>query len=78
MVINYFNILCTNIRPTKADTPLIVDANAVLTQTITLECFKVIAERHPQIIESTGDFELSEFATRDLGDIREPPDTLTF
>ena len=76
MVINDFHIFCTCIRPTKTDTPLIVDTNAVLTGTITLECFKVIAGWHPQIIKPTGDLELSKLPTRHLSDVRERPDML--
>jgi hypothetical protein len=60
VVINDFHIVCTYIRPTKADTPLIVDTNAVLSRTITLEGFKVIAGWHPQIIKSTSDIKLSK------------------
>jgi hypothetical protein len=43
MVINDFHVFCTRTRPTKANTPLVVNTNAVLTGTITLESFKVIA-----------------------------------
>ena len=45
----------------KADSPVIVDANAVLAGSITFECFKVIARGDPQIIKSASDFDLSEF-----------------
>ena len=78
MVIDYFNIFRTCIRPTKADTPLIVDTNAVLTGTITLECFKVIAGWHPQIIKSTGDLDLSKLTPCHLSDVYELPDALSF
>ncbi len=78
MVINDFHIFCTYIRPTKADTPLIVDTNAVLTGTITLECFKVIAGWHPQIIKSTSDLELSKLTPCHLSDVHELPDTPAF
>jgi len=66
MVINDFHIFCTSIRPTKADSPLIIDANAVLTGTITLKCFKMIAGWHPQIIKPVSDFKLSQFSPRDF------------
>ena len=78
MVINDFHIFCTYIHPTKADTPLIIDTNAVLTGTITLECFKVIAGWHPQIIKSTSDLELSKLTPCNLSNIHELPDTLAF
>jgi hypothetical protein len=78
VVIDDFNIFCTRIRPAKTDTPLIIDTNAVLTGTITLECFKVITGRHPQIIKSTGDIELSKLTPRHLSDVHELPDTPAF
>jgi hypothetical protein len=78
VVIDNFQIFCTCIRPTKADTPLIVDTNAVLTGTITLERFKVIAGWHPQIIKSTGDLDLSKFTPCHLSDVHELPDRPAF
>jgi hypothetical protein len=62
----------------KADTPLIVDTNAVLTGTITLECFKVIAGWNLQIIKSTSDLELSKLTPCNLGNVHELPDTPAF
>ena len=78
MVINDFHIFRTYIRPTKADTPLIVDTNTVLTGTITLECFKVIAGRHPQIIKSTSDLDLSKLTPCNFSNVQELPDTPAF
>jgi hypothetical protein len=78
VVINDFHIFCTCIRPPKTDPPLIVDTNAVLTGSIALECFKVIAGWHPEIIKSTGDLELSKLTPRHLSDVRELSDTLAF
>ena len=76
MVINDFDAFCTRISPTKADTPLIVDADAVLTGTITLECFKVIAWRHPQIIKPTSNFDLPKFTPCNLGNACEVFDSM--
>ena len=74
MVINDFHIFRTCIRPTKADTPLIIDTDAVLTGTIILERFKMIAGRHPQILKSAGDLKLSKLTPCNLGNIHELPD----
>jgi hypothetical protein len=78
MVINDFYIFSPYIRPMKADTPLIVNTNAVLTGTITLECFKVIAGWHPQIIKSTSDLDLSKLTPCNLSNMHELSDTLAF
>jgi hypothetical protein len=43
VVINDFHIMCTRIRPAKADAPLIIDTDAVSTRTPTSQCFKAIA-----------------------------------
>jgi len=66
VVIHDFHILCTCIRPTETDSPLIVDTDAVLTNTITPERFKMIARWHSQIIEPICNFELSKFAPCNL------------
>jgi len=78
VVINDFHIFCTPIRPTKADTPLFVDTNAVLTGAITLECFKVIAGWHPQIIQSAGDLKLSKLTPRNFGNVHKLLDAIAF
>lgn len=78
MVINDFHIFCSCIRPTKADTPLVVDTDTVLTGTITLEGFKMITGWHHQIAKSTSDLELPEFTPCNLSNMRELPDTLAF
>jgi hypothetical protein len=61
VVIYDFHIFRTCIGPTKADPPLIVYADAILTRTITPESFKMIAGWNPQIIKPICDFELSKF-----------------
>jgi hypothetical protein len=73
MVIDNFNIFRTCIRPTKTDTPLIIDTNAVLPRTIILECFKVIPGWHPQIIQSAGNLKLSKFTSGNLTNIHKLP-----
>jgi hypothetical protein len=79
MVINNFDTTrAASIRPTKANTPLIVDSNAVLARTIALECLKMIAGWNPQIIKPISDFKLSKFSPCDLGNIDELPDTMAF
>ncbi len=50
--------------PTKTDAPLVVDANAVLPLTITLQRLQAIAGRNSQIIEYSGAMEIEQFAPR--------------
>jgi|TARA_R110002020_G_scaffold169661_3_gene358961 hypothetical protein len=49
MVVNNFDILRTSVFPNKANTPLIVDPDAVLACAIAPQEFEPIAGRHLQI-----------------------------
>lgn len=77
MIINYFDFFCESIRPAKANSPLIIDANAVLTGTIAFKRLKMIAGRDPQILKAISDFELSEFPAGNFGNINKFLDTLS-
>ena len=69
MIVNDFDVFCESIQPMKADPPLIIDANAVLTGTTAFERLKVIAGWNPQILKTMSDFELPEFSTGDFANI---------
>lgn len=47
MIIYDFNLFRPAIRPAKANAPLIVNSNAVLTGSISLERFETVAGRRP-------------------------------
>jgi len=78
VVINYFHIFRTCIRPTKADTPLIINTNAVLAGTVTIERFKMIAGRNFQVINSISDLKLSELTSCNVCNIYKSLDKLAF
>jgi hypothetical protein len=48
VIIDNLNLTCVAIFPDKTNAPLIVDANAVLPNPITPECFEPIVGRHSQ------------------------------
>jgi hypothetical protein len=50
--------------PTKADTPLIVDPNAVLSSPITLQRLQTISRRRIQFIEASDRVDLDESTDR--------------
>jgi hypothetical protein len=50
--------------PAKAQAILIVDANTVLSDPITLERLQAIAWRYAEIVQTTRNLELSELSTR--------------
>ncbi len=72
MVVNYLHILGTLRSPHKANSPLIVDANAVLPLSISLQSFKMIAWRYTQIIKDCGPVELLQLSKRGTLDINPP------
>ena len=70
MIINDFDVFCESIQPMKADPPLIIGANAVLTGKTAFEHLKVIAGWNPQILKTISDFVLPECSTGELVSIR--------
>lgn len=77
MVINDLHILSAMPRPTEADSPLIIDPNAVLPLTVAPQSLQAIARRNAQVIEASGDLELPQLATSDGRDALKAPDTLS-
>jgi hypothetical protein len=69
MIINDFDVFCESIRPKKADPPLFIDANAILTGTTAFKHLKAIAGWNSQILKVIGNFELSEFSPGNRGNI---------
>jgi len=60
VVISNLNLIGTSLRPSKADAVLIVDANTVLTPSVSLQGFQSIAPRDRQIVQSDRRIELVE------------------
>ncbi|MFO7783683.1 MAG: hypothetical protein R6V25_03560 [Desulfatiglandales bacterium] len=77
MVINDFNIFSTGFRPSEADAPLPVYADAVLPGTITLEHFQPVTGRYSQILDVCGNFKLSQFPAGDFCDARKSLDAVS-
>jgi hypothetical protein len=76
VVIHYLYVFGARFRPAKTDAPLIIDANAVLSEAVALQRFKAIARRHPQIIQAARDLKLSELSLRHGSDAYKSPDAL--
>ena len=64
MVVNYLHILGTLRSPHKANSPLIVDTNAVLPLSISLQSFKMIAWRYTQVFKDRGPVKLLQLSKR--------------
>jgi hypothetical protein len=78
MIIDELNVVRDSFRPTKTDTPPIVDANTELANAVSFQSLKAIARRDSQIIEPAGDFKLPELSTRNLGNTDKLLDTPAF
>jgi hypothetical protein len=77
MVIDDLNVLGSTARPAKADSPLVVDPNAVLTLAVTLERFEAISGWNTQVVELACDFQLTQLAAGHLCNGLKPPNTIS-
>jgi hypothetical protein len=73
MIVHDLDVFCTRRCPSKTDSPLVVDANAVLALSVGLQRFEVIAWRYPQVVQSACDLQLPEFAPGHDRYVGEPP-----
>ena len=64
MVVNDLNLLWPSSGPLKADPPLVVDTDTVLTHAIALKCFETVPRRNPQFFETLRVTELAQFPQR--------------
>lgn len=62
MVVNQFNIFRAAVRPSKTEPVLVVDADAVLSGSITAQRFQAVTGWNPEVVEPAGDLELPELA----------------
>ena len=65
MIIDNFNIVYIPVTPGETDTPLPVDANAVLTLSVSVQGFKMIARRDPKGFLIHCSFKHIQFPQRD-------------
>ena len=65
VVINNFDLVGVSIAPHETDPPLIVDANAVLSLSISVQRLQTVTRRSSQISQLGCTIELSQFATSD-------------
>jgi hypothetical protein len=63
MIIHDFHVPGVAIVPAKADSPLVVHANAVLAQPVVLERLKTISRRRPEFVQRPGGIEDEQLAS---------------
>jgi hypothetical protein len=54
VIVNDLDLVRIAILPTEADSPLVIDADAVLARAITAELLEAIPRRHPEILQLLG------------------------
>src|ERR1700689_2060420 len=64
VVVDDLDPLGSSVRPTEADTPLLIDADAVGASPIALELLEPVSRRHPQIIECLGSIQDEQLPQR--------------
>lgn len=76
MVIHDLNVVGISVAPDKTDAPLIVDADAVLSLSVSVKSFETIARRGCQVAQFRGNIQLAEFPLRHSLDAAKPLDPL--
>jgi len=71
MVIDNFHTMSAVLLPNKAQPPLIVNTDAVLSLTLTFQCFQSVPWRHSQAVQFSGSMQLEQFSPRNPFDVLE-------
>jgi hypothetical protein len=72
VVVHYFDLVSAVVVPNKTDSPLIIDANAVLSFSIALQGFQVIPRWHFQTDQFSDRMQLQQLAPSHALDVVEP------
>jgi len=64
MIVNDLNVVGIAASPKEAHTPLIIDADAVLTLTVALQCFQAVPRRNHQILQGASTVKVKQLSTR--------------
>jgi len=73
VIVRDFNVVGVGADPAETDSPLIVNANAVLTCSITLQLFEPVAGWNAQVFQTLGGIQHSKFAKHEVLEIRREP-----
>jgi hypothetical protein len=65
VVVYNLNVVCVAIPPNETDSPLIVDANAVLSSTVALERFEMVARWNTKFLQRPGSVQVEQLPPRD-------------
>ncbi|SRR6266571_9573729 len=77
MIIYYFNFVRISVHPFETDSPLLVDADAVLSLPVAFQRFQPVSRWNPQIFEANRRVQELQFMKRLLLNVaRQPPGEL--
>ena len=76
MIVHDLRVVGLPFPPREAESPLIVDPDAVLPRAIRLERFQAVARRNSKVFESPGRMKVEKLAARDPLDGPEAPSSL--
>lgn len=71
MIVDDLDIMHIFSIPTKTNAPLVVDSDAMLSLTISRQCFQPISRKDPQVAQFTDLIELNELSVCDAFDVYE-------
>ena len=66
MVVCDFDAVCVAVLPFKADSPLVIDPDAVLPGTVPRKLLQTVRGRDPEIVQSYGSVEHTQLAQSSL------------
>ena len=76
VVVSNLNIECVPVFPPKADTVLIVNADAILSGTIAFQCFQPVRRRRRQVSKLIRAIDLNQSSQRHSRNLLKSPDAL--
>jgi hypothetical protein len=62
MIVNDFYILGSGLSPPKANAELVVNSDAVLSDTISFQRFESVTGRYSKVLEAPGDLKLPQLS----------------
>jgi hypothetical protein len=71
VIIRNLHVVSVSVAPHKTNTPLVVDAYAVLSRTVTFQLMKSVTRRHSQIRQTFGRVQHQELSSRWLSNVHE-------
>ena len=63
VIVNYLNIMCVTVAPDETETPLIVDANAMLPFSLAMQLFQAVSRRCRQVAQFGRAIQLAKLPT---------------